>query len=104
MYLFELFVLYNSWKYKRLFSVNAIYTWSWLRTFLRGEHGHDLEAHVLLHGQPEVPEGGDDLGDLLHHGAHVLPQLVHGDGPPHHGGQAGLQRHQVGRHLDIVDV
>ena len=71
---------------------------------MRGEHGHDLEAHVLLHGQPEVPEGGDDLGDLLHHGAHVLPQLVHGDGPPHHGGQAGLQRHQVGRHLDIVDV
>ena len=71
---------------------------------MRGEHGHDLEAHVLLHGQPEVPEGGDDLGDLLHHGAHVLPQLVHGDGPPHHGGQAGLQRHQVGRHLNIMDV
>ena len=67
-------------------------------TVLR-EHGDDLEADVLLHAEPEVPEGGDHLRDLLHHVADVLPQLIHRDRPPHHGRQTGLQRHQVGGHL-----
>jgi hypothetical protein len=67
-------------------------------TILR-EHGDHFEADVLLHAQPEVSEGGDDLGDLLHHVADVLAQLIHRDGPPHHGGETGLQRHQVRGHL-----
>ena len=66
------------------------------------EHCHHLEADVLLHAQPEVSEGGDDLGDLLHHVADVLAELVHGDGPTHHGGEAGLQRHEVGGHLQAT--
>ena len=63
------------------------------------QHGDHLETHVLLDGEPEVAEGGDDLGDLLHHVPHVLPQLVHGDRPTHHRGQTGLQRDQVRRNL-----
>ena len=67
-------------------------------TFLR-EHGNDLEANILLFAQLEVAEAGDHLGDLLHHRAHVLPQLVHRDRSAHHGGEAGLEGHQVRRNL-----
>ena len=63
------------------------------------EHGNDLEADILLFAQLEVAEAGDHLGDLLHHRAHVLPQLVHRDRPAHHRGETGLEGHQVRRHL-----
>ena len=63
------------------------------------EHGDNLETDVFLLAQLEVTEAGDHLGDLLHHGADVLPQLVHRDRSSHHRGEAGLQGHQVGRHL-----
>ena len=69
-----------------------------LHTFLC-EHGDNLETDVFLLAQLEVTEAGDHLGDLLHHGADVLPQLVHRDRSSHHRGEAGLQGHQVGRHL-----
>ena len=63
----------------------SIYSLSFL-TLRIGDHSHNLEADILLHCEPEISEGGYDLGDVLHHGAHVLPQLVHGDGFPHHTG------------------
>ena len=64
-----------------------------------GEHCHHFQADILLLAELEVAETGDDLGDLFHHGADVLSQLVHGDGSAHHGCQAGLQGHKVGGDL-----
>lgn len=68
-------------------------------SFWGGDHCHNLQADILLHCESKVSEGGDDFCYFLHHGAHVLSKLVHGDGAPHHRGQAGLQRHQVGGNL-----
>ena len=63
------------------------------------EHGNDLEASIFLFAHLEVAEAGDHLGDLLHHRADVLPQLVHRDRSAHHGGEASLEGHQIRRHL-----
>ena len=51
----------------------------------------------------KISEGCYNFCNFLHHGADVLSELVHGDRSPHHGGQAGLQRHQVGGNLQIFD-
>ena len=69
-------------------------------TFSR-HHGDDLKTDVFLHLELKLPEASDHFGDLLHHVAHILVKLVHRDRFPHHLGQAGLQRHQVGRHLVV---
>ena len=68
-------------------------------TFRCCHHCYNFQADILLHCKSKISEGRDDLCDLLDHGAHVLSELVHGDWLAHHGGQAGLQGHQVGGNL-----
>jgi len=63
------------------------------------QHGDHFEADVLLHAQTHFPEHEGDMSDFLHHQAHVLPQLVHGDVATHHRGKARLQSAQVVGHL-----
>ena len=70
----------------------------YLLTLLRG-HCDDLQADILLHLELALAEDGDDLGDLLHHVANVLTELVHRDGLTHHRSQARLKGHQVGGNL-----
>ena len=86
-----------------IFEVLRYSTYGVFLTFLC-DHGYHLQTNVLLHAESELPEGGDDTGDLLHHAAHVLPQLVHRDGAAHHGGEAGLEGHQVCSNLTLYSV
>ena len=64
-----------------------------------GEHSHHLQADVLLHGELKVSQTGNHARQHLHDVPDVVPQLVCGDGPAHHGGEAGLQGHQICGHL-----
>jgi len=64
-------------------------------------HGDDLQTDVLFHLEVQLPEAGDDFGDLLHHVAHVLVQLVHRDRLAHHLRQTGLQGYEIRRNLSV---